>query len=247
LGERFNGIEEVVGSIPSGSTNNIKRFSCQISVAHLPRDFQSRHHVEFLHSKWDRQIVALTVAHAPTRSRHGWLWNAHVTGAGRSTTAYTAALRHCLLARAVPVCAIQPSRYPIHNVFAKCRACGAYERHLELVGLYPMVRRKHPSWSSLQPFFTLLRIPGVDFRLRALCGFNLKFASPGFNRGGSYRGRPLRNGLNASGENLAPELEVGQLLRTFDQAAQERRNGAKRIGSRNRPGAHAGDPDRRRA
>jgi hypothetical protein len=27
LGERFNGIEEVVGSIPSGSTNNIKRLS----------------------------------------------------------------------------------------------------------------------------------------------------------------------------------------------------------------------------
>src|ERR1700685_1830610 len=69
-------------------------------------------------------------------------------------------------------------------------------------------------------------------------------ASPRFEPQGNAQGAALEEGLERSGEDLPPALEVGQLLRTSDQATQERGDGSKRLGGRNRPGVRAGDPDR---
>jgi hypothetical protein len=43
LGERFNGIEEVVGSIPSGSTKQIKRLALGLFWPPCPGESQGDH------------------------------------------------------------------------------------------------------------------------------------------------------------------------------------------------------------
>ncbi len=57
----------------------------------------------------------------------------------------------------------------------------------------------------------------------------------------------IAEGLERPGEDLAPALEVGQLLRTSDQTSKEHGDGAKRLGGLNRPGVRASDLDRRLA
>jgi hypothetical protein len=72
-------------------------------------------------------------------------------------------------------------------------------------------------------------------------------ASPRFQPQGNAQGPVLEERLERSGEDLAPALEVRQLLRIFDQATQEHGDGSKRLGGWNRPGMRAGDLDRRLA
>src|ERR1700735_929396 len=70
-------------------------------------------------------------------------------------------------------------------------------------------------------------------------------ASSRFEPRGKAQGAALEEGLERSGEDLAPALEVGQLLRSSDQSPQEHGDGAKRFGGGNGPGVRAGDFDRR--
>src|SRR5450432_843113 len=72
-----------------------------------------------------------------------------------------------------------------------------------------------------------------------------RVASPRLQPRGKSQGAAFEEDLKCPGEDLTPALEVGQLLRTSDQATQELGDGAKRIGGRYRAGVRAGDLDRR--
>src|ERR1700677_2420332 len=61
---------------------------------------------------------------------------------------------------------------------------------------------------------------GLDFRLRARCRIQSGVASPRFQPQRKSQRAALEEGVERSGEDLAPALEAGQLLRTCNQATQ---------------------------
>jgi hypothetical protein len=74
LGERFNGIEEVVGSIPSGSTNLARNFNVMMSIGNrggLPSDLSIPNQYDIECCLCARSLLAPVIS-TSNRTRLKW-------------------------------------------------------------------------------------------------------------------------------------------------------------------------------